>query len=189
MKSNKGFAIFVTVFNAFAILFAFASCLYVSIFFDNLCIRIACVLAMVAVVASAVYFIRGFKKEVAGYYKWYMILYAFSALFFNMIGVYAPVPHNLISVFLGTLVFGCIVLLFVGKDLGEKNACSVCAVIVAAELLDLFDHLIFFHAFAGGGTETDKYVSLILGAQVFLATIAGLMTAAKYVDKENRGTR
>ena len=136
------------------------------------------------IVASAVaffYICRGYTKEYAEEYKTCMLIAAINALAVAVIAT--TEKTSIISLVMCIIAFGDIVILAFGKDLGKKKSTICCIVLVLIRLAGFIASFIP----SDGGAILNPARTLII-AQIALAILISLVTYAKYLDKDARGT-
>ena len=136
---------------------------------------IACILALIS---GLVYCLNGYKKDVAKYYKAFMILYFVS----NISSILMSILHasNTILIIANVIIIICVAFLAFSKDLGEKKSNSFALSVLAINAIKLIYDIV---ASPAAGTVRGGITSLIL------ACILCMFVSAKYADKASRGAK
>lgn len=153
--------------------------------FNNVLEKVFSVVVFCSLSFGVVYFLDGYKKASATYYRGFMGLYALSTLcalgasIISLVktGVFFPIIP------LSVILVGAILLSFV-KDLGKRNSFLIIGVCLVAVLVSLVVGLI---TSLGSDTFISDLVFHVLN--LILSLTAGTFVAAKYLDKTARGTK
>ncbi len=130
------------------------------------------------VCAFGVYYVlAGCKKgEGSAYFKWFVNMFALTK-------VLVLITHSnmtIAAVLLTVIPFGCLTVLSVAKDYGQKKSTLLAAVIVVTMLIQL---LLPVAADAPAFVLIRKIIGLLLAVTTFF------MVCAKYADKKSRGSK
>ena len=141
-------------------------------------IKIDSIACLLALISGLVYCLNGYKKDVAKYYKAFMILYLIS----NISSIAMSILHasNIILIIANAVIIICVAFLALGKDLGEKKSNSFALVVLAINAIKLIYNIV---ANPTVGTVRGGITSLIL------ACILCMFVSAKYADKASRGAK
>ena len=137
-----------------------------------------CVLALVF---GFLYFLNGYKKEAAKYYKIFMCLYAVGSL----ISFAAPLisfglgNYNLENV-INFTVFVCACLLAFVSDFGKNNSNTTICIVLVLTGIKLINDLL-------NGTIVNVHFASF--SNFVQAVIACTLVSHKYIDKESRGAK
>lgn len=183
------------IFSAvFALFLAFSAggCFHVLLFADGAYYTVSAIAELCALVFAGFYYLRGFPKDAAKYYRLFMLFYAFTflaetaagALTHDSLGVSTDDPVMLIVTM---ILYGNVLILAVAKDLGRAVSLTLCAVSAAIYLVPLIG--IWIPGTVDFATDAAKTANILLYVVWFAqACNALLMTLAKYMDKAARGT-
>ena len=133
---------------------------------------------LVALVFAGFYIILGYRKNAAKYYKIFGFLYMISIVF-AIIACISNTPAVVDIICYSLSVIGALVLIFV-KDFGKAKALATCGVLVLLQIVSAI-----FSYIEGDPTIVKINVFMLLD----LACLFGIMTYAKYLDKDERGTK
>ena len=142
------------------------------------------VISLIAMIPCFVYACKGYKKDVAVYYKAFMGLFALSALITLITDIIDTVansyPSYFSTVICAIVLIGYLILAF-AKDFGKQKSMITAFCILGAQLISFVRMLVKF----GGVT------SIILSAclNLIVSIVACLFVYAKYQDKAERGTK
>ena len=159
---------------------------YYSLFAEGISLisRFANCFTVVSVLCGLMYFVYGAAKNAAVYFRIYMISFAGVALFSIASLAYDiadPAKSAVLTLLYGA-VFGMLIALFVGKDLGKKKSFAMTVAVLAVFVGLLVYSLI-----------ENKGLSQLEAGRVFghldLALMLVFMTYAKYADKASRGSK
>lgn len=138
--------------------------------------------AMLALFSGFIYFIKGYKKNAAAYFKGYVWVAVIADMFATVAGI-TEVPSYLIKiVWAASLIF--LVILATGKDLGRENSFTL------AILIFLCKFVILVSATLNSTILGLAFIPVVLDivAQLILTITTTLMVCGKYLDKASRGT-
>lgn len=132
------------------------------------------VCTMLTLLFAALYFMMGFKKDAAPYYKLFAWMFAISTCVF----VLAVRTMPIVFVIIGLINYAILSILAVAKDLGKKKSFILCiiSIVVSAAAIVLFCIL-------NAGSVITMASKLLLSVLLFV------MVNAKYADKGIRGTK
>lgn len=145
------------------------------------------VLGLLGFAASIYYMIDSYSKDAALSYKLYMItlflaqmqLTVHSGVLFS--GIAAGVP-----VFAACLSASCALVLAASHDLGKRNSMILCGVILVLTLAMCLISIMNCPGLFRGGSAFYTVTTARLLSNFCAAQIAGIMTLAKYGDKDIR---
>lgn len=188
MNKNKT-RVALSAINALLILLCVAGCVYILIANCGAYFTVTAIAEMLALIFSVMYYVHGYRKDAAKYYKLFLLFYAFthlveifvSALTYDKIGV----SGGMFTVVISMILYGNTFLLAMGKDLGKKVSlilCTINAVFYAIPVIGC--------AIPTMITYTKPQIqasSIILYCSWFVLSLNTLiMTLAKYYDKQIR---
>lgn len=133
----------------------------------------------IVIVMGLIYFIKGFRKKDAFWYKLFMYAFSGSILAGIILSYFEYDPDYMISGqywlnhVLNIIAYGNCVLLAAGKDLGKKVSYILCGIVTAVYLYLCFQ-----------GEDLWDYA--MLGVRSAMALVGLIMVWAKYTDKEMR---
>ena len=140
--------------------------------------------SIVALLAALYYILMGYSKNASAYYKLYGALYALSAL----VSIFNVSHNNQATVYttvLSALVFAFVLVMTLSRDLGKRNSFIICGLTFACAAIQVVLGFVDIPA-----TNEEKPLIIIrLVAGVVMASMLGVMTFAKYVDKAQRHTK
>lgn len=141
--------------------------------------KIAAGASVCALICGIVYFAKGGKKNAAGFFRAYVILYGISELLTVSAVLTALDDGYIPSVMLTVLCFGILSILAEAKDLGKTRSCIFSGIITLARLVWFILILILFpYGLAAVAASAASFA---------LAYTLQVMILAKYADKEDRG--
>lgn len=172
--------------NLLLISFCIVGCIYGVIVTKNIFYSIEALVEVAALVLSIVYFVKGYKKDAAKYYKSFMLLQASTFVIEYAFSTFIPsVDTSGIYEAFSLILYGNTLLLAVAKDLGKKVTISLASFNLVVYTFTFIGS--FFEAYPTPIAKTD---SILMTTTWFsLAGITLLMTIAKYIDKEKRNTK
>lgn len=138
--------------------------------------------AILALLSGFIYFIKGYKKNAAKYFKGYVWIAVIADMFATIVGI-SEVPSYFIKIiWASSLVF--LVILATGKDLGRENSFTL------AILIFLCKFILLVSAVLNSTILGVAYIPVVLDivAQLILTITTTLMVCGKYLDKASRGT-
>lgn len=138
------------------------------------------VLIFASLIYSLIYLLLGFKKDLASLYKKSIALSTFNALIITIASVNEINPYA--SVLFCTLSFGLLMVLLCAENLGSTKSYIICIIILVLRAAGFVSNLLVV-----GDITNDSVV--LIGAQLSLALMVFVATSAKYVDKNQRGTK
>ena len=185
----------VVIANSILIVAAFAASMYV-IFMEQAPMfqRIYSAMDLIILGFGFFYFLNGYKKDAAVFYKYYTLLFAFR-IFLSIISVEAlfdatGVGGFSLKILTALLPYTPVLILALVKDLGKKKSLALSGSVFAWYLLCFVVTIV-----AAAGNTFDsvlvllKAMSIIKSATMFVfAALLLVMTIAKYQDKDARGT-
>lgn len=124
------------------------------------------------------YFLLGFKKDFASYYKLAMYVNAANALLVTAVS--ANETSKYISIISCAICFGIILTLAIAKNLGKNMSVVLCTVVIILRLSGLISYYL--------STNSINFVFLTILSQLLLAIVILVATIAKYEDKALRHT-
>ena len=133
----------------------------------------------IVIVMGLIYFIKGFRKKDAVWYKLFMyafagcILVGFILSYFEYTGDYMISGQYWLNHVLNIIAYGNCVLLAAGKDPGKKVSYILCGIVTAVYLYLCFQC-------------EDLWDYAMLGVRSAMGLVAFIMVWAKYTDKEIR---
>ena len=157
---------------------------------SGIVLKLACGANMVSLLAAIHYVFMGYKKDAAGSYKTFLFFCAFSELLSVLLSAsFEDQLSSTVGAFLSALTYGIILVMAVGKDLGKTVSYILCGIIYAVRMFAFLSTFIAFPGITRGGTEINTIYTLYAAASALIAFLIGIFTYAKYVDKEDRGTK
>lgn len=153
-----------------------------------LSMRIGTALAVVGLVVSFYYVIRGFSKKQAWAYKTFAVAFILE----TAMQVYLVANGGtgslvfMIPVIAYTLALCMLVFVIIGKDLGKKGSVGLSIGVCLMSLISIVYVII-----TNNGTDDllSKFYVILSLTQFDMSLMLGVLTYAKYVDKEARGTK
>ncbi len=135
-------------------------------------------IASAIVCAFGVYYVlAGCKKgEGSTYFKWFVNIFALSDLLVLFNNRFMSIG----SVLMIAIVFGCLTVLSVAKDYGQKKSTLLAVIIVAAMVIQLL---------LPTTVEVSSFVVIRKAIGLLLAVTTLFMVCAKYADKKARGSK
>ena len=179
LKTKKPLYKVVVVFNLLCIVFCLVAAA-LSMFVENAgkAFTLDAVFIILAMMAAAYYMLGGYSKNAAKYYK---VFAAFAALSGLVTLITTCLNGNgALFVICDAIVFAIILYMTFSLNQGKKRSLSFCGIAVVLRVVGLIAFLVVGNA---SGVVVMRYVSYII-----LACLLGIMTFAKYVDKDARGT-
>ncbi len=169
----------VVVFNLLCIVFCLVAAA-LSMFVENpgKAFTLDAVFIILAMLAAAYYMLGGYSKNAAKYYKVFAAFAALSGLVTLISSCVSGI--GALFVIIDAIVFAIILYMTFSLNQGKKRSYVFCGIAVALRVIGLVAFLIVGNA---TGVVVTRYVSYII-----LACLLGIMTFAKYVDKDARGT-
>lgn len=192
-KDNNTAMKVISVINALLVLICAAGCVYVCTSGSGTYFIVSAVVEFLALVFSVLYYVFGFRKDAAKFYKLFMLFYASTYLVELLAAIIGKSELSVLTDASTTIIFSMILygntlLLAVSKDLGKKASLGLCIAGVVCYALPLAGCAV--PGFMPFDTPVLWLSCLILFASHFvLALNALIMTLAKYKDKEMRGTK
>lgn len=149
---------------------------------------VAGIAAFAAVCAGTSYMLSQFGKAGGSALRLFYVFFGICVLFRTVATVRSQfAPEN--GVMLYTLVYGAIIVLAVGKNLGKRASYFAAGFIYAVETFLFLYCLYVEKGIFFGGTIHDSVSIMLAGVTQFLSSLTVMFTAAKYLDKEARGTK
>ena len=144
------------------------------------------VVSVVGLICGLLYSIKGYKKNAARYYKWFMYLFALRSLISFAISVFLVgfKASDLISLIhaINFAIFVCAFMLAFIKDFGEHNSKTAATIILVLSGIRLFGDVTSMLLFDA------NYVNVT--AAIFVeAIIINVLVSQKYIDKASRGAK
>ena len=142
-------------------------------------IIVVALLHAITMVTGMIYFVEDSRKDVAGYYKAFVILLIISYIG-RVVAFIVMKEMSYITVVLSAIILvGGIILAFV-KNLGLKITTAVFIIMLACEIA------IFVLAMT---SESDMGFASSKVAELLITGTLGLMITSKYIDKAERGRK
>lgn len=185
MKTEENRKNGLVILNYVLIVVSFIGLIYGMVTFDSLVYRLTASLNIVGLVVSFLYLLNGYKKDVAKYYQWYMIIHASGILLERLLTYLMENPLvSPLECVLSSILFGNVLLLAFGKDIGKKGSYIICSVCIAIYCL-LLGTLLANMSYITNPTE--RVATLIIYV-VWLLTccIQTVMVVGKFKDKQQR---
>ena len=192
---QKKLSLPVLIVNGILIVAAFAASMYV-IFMESAPMfqRIYSAIDLLILGFGFFYFINGYKKDAASFYKYYTLLFAFR-IFLSIISVDALFDVNGIGGFplkilMALLPYTPVLILALVKDLGKKKSFALSGGVFAWYFLCLVATIIGSASARFDVLAMLNTMNLIKSATlVVFSALLLVMTIAKYQDKDARGTK
>ena len=126
-----------------------------------------------------IYTLLGYRKNAAKYFKLYGLLYLVSqvAVVISAISMATKAITYIICIAAIVITF----ILVVCKDFGKEKSLCLCGLLVLVQLIACFVVYTSFGSLI--------IVMITRAVDLVLACIYGIMTYAKYLDKDERGTK
>lgn len=138
------------------------------------------ILIFASLIYSLIYLLLGFRKDLANLYKKSIALSTLNALVVTIASVNEINPYA--SVMFCTISFGLLMVLLCAENLGSTKSYIICIIILVLRAAGFASNL-----FVVGDITNDSVV--LIGAQLALSLMVFVATSAKYVDKNQRGTK
>ena len=191
---QKKLSLPVLIVNGILIVAAFAASMYV-IFMESAPMfqRIYSAIDLLILGFGFFYFINGYKKDAASFYKYYTLLFAFR-IFLSIISVDALFDVNGIGGFplkilMALLPYTPVLILALVKDLGKKKSFTLSGIVFAWYFLCLVATIVISASGSLNILAMLNTMNLIKsGTMVVFSALLVVMTIAKYQDKDARGT-
>ncbi|MBQ0015334.1 MAG: hypothetical protein KBS82_08475 [Oscillospiraceae bacterium] len=192
---QKKLSLPVLIVNGILIVAAFAASMYV-IFMESAPMfqRIYSAIDLLILGFGFFYFINGYKKDAASFYKYYTLLFAFR-IFLSVISVDALFDVNGIGGFplkilMALLPYTPVLILALVKDLGKKKSFTLSGIVFAWYFLCLVATIVISASGSLNVLAMLNTMNLIKsGTMVVFSALLVVMTIAKYQDKDARGTK
>lgn len=191
---QKKLSLPVLIVNGILIVAAFAASMYV-IFMESAPMfqRIYSAIDLLILGFGFFYFINGYKKDAASFYKYYTLLFAFR-IFLSVISADALFDVNGIGKFpfkilMALLPYTPVLILAIVKDLGKKKSLALSGSVFTWYFLCFIATIIGSTSARFDALATLNTMNLIKSATlVVFSALLLVMTIAKYQDKDARGT-
>ena len=191
---QKKLSLPVLIVNGILIVAAFAASMYV-IFMESAPMfqRIYSAIDLLILGFGFFYFINGYKKDAASFYKYYTLLFAFR-IFLSIISVDALFDVNGIGGFplkilMALLPYTPVLILALVKDLGKKKSFTLSGIVFAWYFLCLVATIVISASGSLNVLAMLNTMNIIKSAtMVVFSALLVVMTIAKYQDKDARGT-
>ena len=148
--------------------------------------------SFLAILIAFYYGLNGYRKSAATAYKAYFIIFAIILILGSVNGgtvVFSGGRRAIVSIVLTMLSFACYFCLIVAENLGERKSMTLAWIVVIVYGISIAMTLIRTPGIIRGGTIADTILSFRAGTNFVLSLVALVMTKAKYMDKELRGTK
>lgn len=145
----------------------------------NILYKIEAACDVLALILALVYFINGYRKDYAKYYKSAMLLNATNALIVTVLSIFEN--KGIVLVILCTICFGLFSALAILNSIGEKISILICIIALIIRCTGFISLYSNFNILS--------IDSLLILARIVLALITLIATIAKYDDKKARGTK
>lgn len=178
----------ILVFNLFCTIGGIATGILIATSDESgILLKISSLCALAALLFAGYYIISGYTKDAAKFYKSFAFLFAVSQLSAMICSLFES-TLNIVDITCYFFGLAFIVLMIFKKNLGKKVSLILCGIIIilcvislsiaiqTATGIDLGDNLL-------GTLTTARGV-----IQILLGVLFGIMTYAKYLDKDARGT-
>lgn len=143
------------------------------------------VLTIIAFLVAAFYVFKGYTKTAAVCFKLFTVAFALSLV----LSILGAAKVSIIPALCEAVALVLVILIALKKDFGKSNSFSVCGLIAILAIANIIEVVKLNPGVKLSGND---YGSLVLGraiAQFLLSYLFGIMTYAKYLDKESRGTK
>ena len=140
------------------------------------------------------YFINGYKKDAASFYKYYTLLFAFR-IFISIASIDAMFNATLgstsqLQIIVALLPYTPVLILALVKDLGKKKSYALSGITFAWYLALLIISIILSAANKVDVSSAIEAMGVIKSVtMVVFSALLVVMTIAKYQDKDARGTK
>ena len=142
------------------------------------------IIALAALLMAMVYLIKGYKKDAAKYYHWFMIIFTVSVLADSVFNA-----MNYDFNYLTITSYGVLCILCVAENLGRQKSIILGLIVLICLAASLVMTLIKTPGILRGGDAITTQMVIRAGASFTMAIILNIMIMAKYKDKEARETR
>ena len=138
------------------------------------------VAGIVALLAGGVYAVTGYQKDSSDFYKIFMVIYAIHLALFIISGIKNSIDSgdSFVPVIINFIVLVVALVLAFAKDLGKKESFRMAILIFAFQLVNFIFIIIV----------NPKYI-IPFFVELVLTCLTSLFVAAKYTDKDIRGTK
>ena len=187
LKTDKTIYKVIIIFNLLCLVAGLLAGVYILISpAQNWVLKISGLISMAAMIAAGYYLVAGYSKAGAKYYKVYTAVFLISqaVAFVNAVCSTGEVMLGLLEAL--TLAF--ILTLLLSKDLGKKTSYWLCGLAVFCTVLEMV-LVLALPGIAEVLAEAKALAPVVcrLAISVLLSCLLGIMTAAKYLDKAERG--
>ena len=144
---------------------------------ENIMYAIACI-------AGLVYVLYGCKKDVAKYYKLFLLLFSFVTLLNVITYLFALKARGFdsnISAVLGTAICVIAMVLTFAKDLGKNNSMGLAYAMIAVGAVNSIRMFVLYSDILGPMVSAAKNLIMVI--------IGFLFVIEKYIDRASRGAK
>lgn len=153
----------------------------------TLWMRIGGIAAALALLSAGYYLLVGYSKNASRYYKVFVALFSISQLETVIgTGIGSGVPWAVIC---AAVALGLILAMFIGENLGKTLSITLCILNIAFCVAGIVFSASLHPGVALGGNAYGTQMALRNIEQILLSVLLLVITAAKYIDKEKRGTK
>jgi len=179
LKNNKPLFKLVVIVSLLCIVFCLVSAAY-SMFLGDVetSFSLDSLFIILASLAAAYYMLGGYAKNAARYYKIFTAFAALSALV-TMIDGGLNGTNNFL-VITSALVFAITLYMTFSINQGKKRSLAFCGIAVALRFVDIIAYYLT--------VEAQPRLTALYVCYIVLSLLLALLTFAKYVDKDARGT-
>lgn len=157
----------------------------ISFFEMSALIKIDVIVCIISLIFGLLYSLFGYKKDVAKYYKTFMILYVLSSLISVLVPIIDTINGNITITNIAFAIFGIIILicacmLAFGKDLGKGKSTNLFLIVLSICTIKILWNLVI---------ESPLAYSSASFAYLIQAFIVCVLVTGKYKDKQARGSK
>lgn len=154
--------------------------------------RVIAGFAFLAILCAFYYGLKGYNKSAAPVYKVYLILLAL-VIFLGSINagtvLFSGDRKSKAGIIISMIAFACYFCLIVAENLGKRKSMTLAWTVFVLYAVSIVLSLTRLPGILRGGTITGNIVLFRAGTNFALSLVALVMTKAKYMDKELRGTK
>lgn len=184
-ERNPFYTVIVVFLAAFMVPLAVANVMVLLSGLVNVWFRIGAACSIVSLLAALVYVNVGFTKSFSDAYKIFLWFYVVT-LFFSLVGV-AVAAESTLSIVLAALVYGLVLMLTMGKDLGKTRSTALCVLVVVLSAAQFVENGLLHPELQLGGETLDSLLLIRVASLLAMSVVLGVSTVAKYIDKAARG--
>lgn len=178
---NKTFRTLVVVFSC--LLTCVCALTITSVIMNNVLDSISLIglcFVLISLLFGFVYLILGFSKDLSKIYKTCILIGTLNALMSIVLSL--KETYNTVALITTVIAFGLYVVLLVGTNLGKVKSYVLCILIIIIRIMGIVANYMLVKDIL------HPQVLNIIG-QLAIILMVFIATSAKYIDKENRGSK